>query len=321
MPVVENAASAPAAPAPKTAADYQNAVTKQLNEKNALDKAPPVAPAAAPADVKPEAKPPADVKPEDAPSPTIKASLEKLAERSKALREREERIKPFETLSRIVDPMKLERAVVARDPLAVLESLGMRYEDVVDRVLSQQPKTKGGVKVVEESPTDDIVQQLKATQEKLEKLEREREEERIRNAHQSVVERATKLLDAQKFPFASKFGQEAVEEAITMLMDYQKQTGGNLPAESFEENIQLALAHVEEKHRKTAERYGVLTSGTATRSVKTEDEAPVTPRGEANGQTTLSSSLAAPAMGGTAPKTDADYQAMAIAQLRKLQQG
>lgn len=319
MSVVENAAPAPAAPAPKTAADYQNAVTKQLNEKNASDKTPPVAPAAPPAEVKPAAPPAAEVKPEDAPSPTIKASLEKLAERSKALREREERIKPFETLSRIVDPMKLERAVVARDPLAVLESLGMRYEDVVDRVLSQQPpKTKDGVKVVEESPTDDIVQQLKA---KLEKLEREREEERVRNAHQSVVERATKLLDAQKFPFASKFGQEAVEEAIMVLMDYEEQTGGRLPAESFEENIQLALAHVEERHKKTAERYGVLTSGTAMRSVKTEDEAPVTPRGEANGQTTLSSSLAAPAMGGTAPKTDADYQAMAIAQLRKLQQG
>ncbi len=320
MPVVENAAPAPAAPAPKTAADYQNAVTKQLNEKNAAVK--PEAPPSPPVEAKPEAKaPPVEVKPEDAPSPTIKASLEKLAEKSKALREREERIKPFETLSRIVDPTKLERAVVSRDPLAVLESLGMRYEDVVDRVLSQQPKSKDGVKVVDEKPADDIVSQLKATQEKLEKLEREREEERLRSAHQSVLERATKLLDAEKFPFSSKFGSEAVEEAITVLTDYQQRTGGKLPAETFEENIQLALAHVEEKHRKTAERYGVLTSGTPTRSVKPEDEAPVTPRGEANGQTTLSSSLAAPATGGTAPKTDADYQAMAIAQLRKLQQG
>jgi hypothetical protein len=305
MTVENNAAPAPAAPAPKTEADYRNDVTKQLNEK--------LAPAPA---AKPEVKP--EIKPEDAPSPTIKLSLQKIAEQNKALREREERVKTFEDIGRFVDPVALSRAAASRNPLAALEAMGMKYEDVVNQVLASQPKA--GTQKTEEpkAEPEGIVKELQA---KLESLEKERAAEKATKARTEVTKRALTLVSDEKFPLVSRLGEEAIGEAIDVLSDFYEKTGGKYPAETFEANMELALAHVEEKHKKIAERYG-LTSGSATRSVKEESEAPVKPRGEANGQTTLtSSSLTAPASGGAAPKTDAEYQAQAAAELRRLFHG
>lgn len=304
MTVENNAAPAPAAPASvKSSAEYQNEVVKQLTT--------PAAPVPAP---KPE------IKPEDAPSPTIKLSLQKIAEQNKALREREERIKTFEDIGRFVDPVKLSRAAASRDPLAVLEAVGLKYEDVVDRVLSSQPKS-GTPKAEEPAKTepDGIVKELQA---KLAKMEAEQAAEKTSKARSEVTKRALTLVSAEKFPLISRFGEEAVNEAIDVLTEFAEKTGGKYPADTFEANMELALAHVEEKHvkekQRLAERYG-LTSVSSTRSVNEEAEAPVKPRGDANGQTTLSSSsLAAPAQGGSAPKTDSDFQALAAAELRKL---
>lgn len=310
MTVENNAAPAPAAPAPvKPAAQYQADVTKQLAEKLSGQKVETPAPAPAP-------KAP-DIKPEQAPSPTIAASLQKIAEQNKALREREERVKAYEDIARVVDPLKLSRAAASRDPLAVLEAVGMRYEDVVDRVLQSQPKGAQPAKAEEKPEAEGIVAEL---QKKLVELQQEVAQEKAAKARQSIAERATALVKPEKYPFVAKFGQEAINEAIDVLNEFAMQTGGKLPTDTFEGNMELALAHVNERHKKIAERYG-LTSDSVTPSVK-EVEAPVQPRGEADGQTTLtSSSLAAPASGGAAPKTDADYQAIAIAQLRKLSGG
>lgn len=304
MTVENKAAPAPAAQAPvKSSAEYQNEVIKQLT--------PQETPAPAPAPKAP------DIKPEDAPSPTIKMSLQKIAEQNKALREREERIKTFEDIGRFVDPVKLSRAAAARDPLAVLEAVGLKYEDVVDRVLSSQPKTGVQPKVEEPKPEPDgIVKELQA---KLAKMEAEQAAEKVSRARTDVIKRATALVNAEKFPLVARLGEEAVGEAIDVLSEFFEKTGGKYPADTFEANMELALAHVEERHKKIAERYG-LTSGSATHSVKDEEsEAPVKPRGDANGQTTLSSSsLAAPTRSGAAPKNDSDYQALAVAELRKL---
>lgn len=308
MTVENNAAPAPAAPAPvKPAAQYQADVTKHLAEKISGQKVETPAPAA---------KVP-DIKPEQAPSPTIAASLQKIAEQNKALREREERVKAYEDIARVVDPLKLSRAAASRDPLAVLEAVGMRYEDVVDRVLQNQPKGAQPAKVEEEPEAEGIVAEL---QKKLAKLEQERNEERVGKARSDLVQKGLSFVNAEKFPLAARLGEEAVNEAVDVLLEFAEKTGGRFPADTIQANMELALAHVEERHRKIAERYG-LTSGSLTPSVKPV-EAPVQPRGEADGQTTLtSSSLAAPASGGAAPKTDADYQAAAIAQLRKLSGG
>lgn len=314
MTVENNAAPAPAAPAPvKPAAQYQADVTKQLAEKLSGQKVETPAPAPAP-------KSP-DIKPEQAPSPTIAASLQKIAEQNKALREREERVKAYEDIARVVDPLKLSRAAAARDPLAVLEAVGMRYEDVVDRVLQSQPKGAQPAKVEEKPEAEGIVAEL---QKKLAKLEQERNEERVGKARSELVQKGLSFVNAEKFPLAARLGEEAVNEAVDVLLEFAEKTGGRFPADTIQANMELALAHVEERHAKEKQRliekYG-LTSGSVTPSVK-EVEAPVQPRGEADGQTTLtSSSLAAPASGGAAPKTDADYQAIAIAQLRKLSGG
>ena len=300
MTVENNAAPAPAAPAPvKSAAEYQNDAVKKLT------------PAPAPAE---PAKP--EIKPEDAPSPTIRLSLEKIAAQNKALREREDRIKPFEEISRVVDPQKLSRALASRDPLAMLEAGGFKYEDVVDRVLSAQPKAAGAKVEPEKDEPTGIVKEL---QEKLAKLEKERNDEKVGKARSEVVKKGLALVNAEKMPLVSRLGEEAVNEALDVLADFYEKTGGKYPAETFEANMELALAHVEEKHKKIAERYG-LTSGSVTPSVKAEAEAPVKPRGEVDtGQTTLSStSLAAPASGGAAPKNDSEYQSAAAALLRKL---
>lgn len=310
MTVETNAAPAPAAPAPvKPAAQYQADVTKQLAEKLSGQKVETPAPAPVP-------KAP-DIKPEQAPSPTIAASLQKIAEQNKALREREERVKAYEDIARVVDPLKLSRAAASRDPLAVLEAVGMRYEDVVDRVLQNQPKGTQPAKVEEKPEAEGIVAEL---QKKLAKLEQERNEERVGKARSELVQKGLSFVSAEKFPLAARLGEEAVNEAVDVLLEFAEKTGGKFPADTIQANMELALAHVEERHKKIAEKYG-LTSGSVTPSVK-EVEAPVQPRGEADGQTTLtSSSLAAPASGGAAPKTDADYQAIAIAQLRKLSGG
>lgn len=310
MTVETNAAPAPAAPAPvKPAAQYQADVTKQLAEKLSGQKVETPAPAPVP-------KAP-DIKPEQAPSPTIAASLQKIAEQNKALREREERVKAYEDIARVVDPLKLSRAAAARDPLAVLEAVGMRYEDVVDRVLQNQPKGAQPAKVEEKPEADGIVAEL---QKKLAKLEAEQAAEKVSKARSELVQKGLSFVNGEKFPLVARLGEEAVSEAVDVLLEFAEKTGGKFPADTIQANMELALAHVEERHKKIAEKYG-LTSGSVTPSVK-EVEAPVQPRGEADGQTTLtSSSLAAPASGGAAPKTDADYQAIAIAQLRKLSGG
>ena len=309
MTVENNAAPAPAAPASvKPAAQYQADVTKQLTEKLSGKTETP-----APA---PTAKAP-DIKPEQAPSPTIAASLQKIAEQNKALREREDRVKAYEDIARVVDPLKLSRAAAARDPLAVLEAVGMRYEDVVDRVLQNQPKGAQPAKVEEKPEAEGIVAEL---QKKLAVLEKERNDEKVGKARASLVQQGLTFASPEKFPLVARLGEEAVGEAIDVLLEFAEKTGGKFPADTIQANMELALAHVEERHKKIAERYG-LTSGSVTPSVKSA-EAPVQPRGEADGQTTLtSSSLAAPASGGAAPKTDADYQAAAAAQLRKLMGG
>jgi hypothetical protein len=308
MTVENNAAPAPAAPASvKPAAQYQADVTKQLTEKFSGQKAETPAPAA---------KAP-DIKPEQAPSPTIAASLQKIAEQNKALREREDRVKAYEDIARVVDPLKLSRAAAARDPLAVLEAVGMRYEDVVDRVLQDQPKGAQPAKVEEKPEAEGIVAEL---QKKLAVLEKERNDEKVGKARASLIQQGLTFASPEKFPLVARLGEEAVGEAIDVLLEFAEKTGGKFPADTIQANMELALAHVEERHKKIAERYG-LTSGSVTPSVKSA-EAPVQPRGEADGQTTLtSSSLAAPASGGAAPKTDADYQAAAAAQLRKLMGG
>lgn len=308
MTVENNAAPAPAAPASvKPAAQYQADVTKQLTEKFSGQKAETPAPAA---------KAP-DIKPEQAPSPTIAASLQKIAEQNKALREREDKVKSFEEISRFVDPVKLSRAATSRDPLAVLEAVGMRYEDVVDRVLQNQPKGAQPAKVEEKPEAEGIVAEL---QKKVAMLQQEAAQEKVGKARASLVQQGLTFASPEKFPLVARLGEEAVGEAIDVLLEFAEKTGGKFPADTIQANMELALAHVEERHKKIAEKYG-LTSGSVTPSVKSA-EAPVQPRGEADGQTTLtSSSLAAPASGGAAPKSDADYQAIAIAQLRKLSGG
>lgn len=308
MTVENNAAPAPAAPASvKPAAQYQADVTKQLTEKFSGQKTETPAPAA---------KAP-DIKPEQAPSPTIAASLQKIAEQNKALREREDRVKAYEDIARVVDPLKLSRAAAARDPLAVLEAVGMRYEDVVDRVLQNQPKGAQPAKVEEKPEAEGIVAEL---QKKLAVLEKERNDEKVGKARASLIQQGLTFASPEKFPLVARLGEEAVGEAIDVLLEFAEKTGGKFPADTIQANMELAIAHVEERHKKIAEKYG-LTSGSVTPSVKSA-EAPVQPRGEADGQTTLtSSSLAAPASGGAAPKSDADYQAIAIAQLRKLSGG
>ena len=308
MTVENNAAPAPAAPASvKPAAQYQADVTKQLTEKFSGQKTETPAPAA---------KAP-DIKPEQGPSPTIAASLQKIAEQNKALREREDRVKAYEDIARVVDPLKLSRAAAARDPLAVLEAVGMRYEDVVDRVLQNQPKGAQPAKVEEKPEAEGIVAEL---QKKVAMLQQEAAQEKVGKARASLVQQGLTFASPEKFPLVARLGEEAVGEAIDVLLEFAEKTGGKFPADTIQANMELALAHVEERHKKIAEKYG-LTSGSVTPSVKSA-EAPVQPRGEADGQTTLtSSSLAAPASGGAAPKSDADYQAIAIAQLRKLSGG
>lgn len=301
----------------KPASEYQAAAAKTVADLQAGKAPDAVAPTpeVAPASVETKPASPATVPavegvPAGIESPTLKQSFQKLAEQSKALRERESRVKPLESLGRVVDPVKLERALIARDPLAVLESVGLRYEDVAERIVaSQAPKE------VPRDPGVEVPAHVKSLEEKVAKLEQTLAAEKASAARSSVAARAAPFLDANKFPLASKLGPDAVNEAIEMLEKYYSEND-RFPAESFEENVTLALGLVEERHAQLLKRYG-LTPPKMTPSVMGKAEAPAQPRGEVFGQTTLTSALTATG-NGSAPKSDADYQAAAIAAVKQL---
>lgn len=299
----------------KPASEYQAAAAKtvadlQAGKEPSAALATESAPAETPVAAETKPTPPVDSVPAGIESPTLKQSFQKLAEQSKALRERESRIKPLESLGRVVDPVKLERALIARDPLAVLESVGLRYEDVAERVVASQAS-----KETVRDPAAEVPEHVKSLEAKVAKLEQTLAAEKASAARSSVAARATPFLDANKFPLASKLGPDAVNEAIEMLEKYYEENA-RFPAESFEENVTLALGLVEERHSQLLKRYG-LTPPKMTPSVTGKAEAPAQPRGEVFGQTTLTSALTATS-NGSAPKSDADYQAAAIAAVKQL---
>lgn len=307
---------------PKTTADYHAAAKQALETASAeapQTTTPPAQEQATPppAEQSTQTQPPAEQPPQvqvtEVDSPSMRKSFQRLAEQSKALREREERIRPLETLGRVVDPVKLERALVSRDPLAVLEATGLKYEDVVQRVLASQPN---GNAAKEESAAPPHVKEL---EEKLARMERTLAEEKAASARTEILHKASNFLDAAKYPLSAKLGQAAVGQAIKILEDYHRENG-KLPSESFEDNVHLALGLVEEFHMNTVRQYG-LTPPSVTRSVTNQKEAPVQPRGEVSSQTTITSALTAPSQGGATPKTEADYRAAAVAAWKQQSQG
>lgn len=310
---------------PKTTADYHAAAKQALETASAEAPQATTPPAQEqstqtqpPTEQSTQTQPPTEqstqTQPTEVDSPSIKKSFQRLAEQSKALREREERIRPLETLGRVVDPVKLERALVSRDPLAVLEATGLKYEDVVQRVLASQPN--GNAPKGEESHVPPHVKEL---EEKLARMERNLAEEKAASARTEILHKASSFLDAAKYPLSAKLGQAAVGQAIKILEDYHRENG-KLPSDSFEDNVHLALGLVEEFHMNTVRQYG-LTPPSVTRSVTPQKEAPAQPRGEVTGQTTITSALTAPSQGGATPKTEADYRAAAVAAWKQQSQG
>jgi hypothetical protein len=315
-------ANAPAPAAPKTAADYQAA---------ALAAAKPAAPKAveppAPVESKVEAKEgQIEAKPEskvEQPPEPAQNWFKKLAQEQKALREKEEalraeqeKVRAVADLSRVVNPELLQRAVTTRDPMVLLEAAGMSYQDVVDAVVKAQPAAKSAAPTESEANEPAYVRDLKealaATRKEVDELKAGRMEAEASKAHAQAKAIALPLVDEKKFPIISKFKDEAVEEAIGELNEFYRQTG-KLPADNPQDNLTIALARVEEKHRKLAERYGFLTSAQKAATVPA-NEAPASPRGTAEGQNTLTSFMApgATAVEPATPKTDQDWQARAM---------
>lgn len=307
-------ATTPAAVTPKTDADYRAAAVAAL-------KSPPPE-----VEAKKEEPKPAEPKKEEKPPEAAENWFQKLAKREaefraeretaqKALEAEKARFKTFEELGRVIDPVTLQRAVASRDPMAFLQSAGFSYKDVVDAVMKAQPgaaKPEEPAKLAEDP-------KVAVLEKRLAELEAERQATAVRDARAKLVEMGQKHLDKEKFPFAAKFGAESLNEALDLLNDFHAKTG-RLPADNPDDNFRIALAEIEARHKKIAERYGIpLTSAAPVASVPSESPARTPGTEDAHGQTTLSSSMSpSGGSGGGTPMTDADYQARAAAQLRAL---
>lgn len=319
MSDTEKAATAPTAPtpAPKSDADYRAAAMKVAEQNFGKKPEPVVEPEKAAEPAKP-AEP--EKKPELPPEPPLEAKnwFQKLAQDQKALREERKAfdaeraaLKSLAELSRVVDPDLLQRAVVQRDPLTLLQAAGMKYQDVVDAVVKAQPAADEKPKVEETPDVNPLKSEIEELKKKLSALEERDTTAKVEAARAQVLAKAVPLVKPERFPIISRFPEEAVQEALDTMNDLYRQTG-RLPGDNFEENMNIALAEVEARHKKLASKYAHLTSAPTVATVPA-NEAPASPRGTAEGQTTLSSAMAPGLSGASAtPKTDKDYQLAAI---------
>ena len=219
---------APAAPAPSRNERVQQAIQEAVKQE---------------ADTKAKAEAPAEQKQTEAkfvePAKGEDKSFDKLLKEKKALREKEEALKPMREAAKAFDPGTLAAIAKAKesgDPLAALAALGYSYADLAKRM--------AGVKEPEKAPEKpaELPEPVKNLQSEVAVLKQELAERRSREAQSALMEGVKNFVTEKDFPHVAKL--EEHNAVLAYLSRFYAETG-TYPAETFKENVEIAAQAVE----------------------------------------------------------------------------
>lgn len=311
----------PATPAPAVPAKFdvnamRDEVARELSARAApAAETPPPAPAAEPEkkmEVKPEVKEQPQEKP---PSDSIARSFENLAKQKAELRAKEQAIAEKER--RVSKLEALEAAAATRDPIAVLRAAGMSWSEATEAVVGL---SKGGKKP-EEPKADQTVSVVEKLQQEIAALRAEQwQKEQISNIGNALTK-----APSEKFRLVKEL--LSPQDIYNQIAAHYSASGGQLPAETFEDSVQMVMEAMEVQLKQQAERFSKVLGLTAPSTSPTVPEVKsVVPVGESDKPgskpVTLTNNLdAAPrpvAPTNNRPRTAEDYQREAIAALEEL---
>jgi hypothetical protein len=315
------AAEAPAAPAatPEASApvDFQARAAALLKETPG-----PAAEAPKPA-ATPEGKPPLEAPAAPAKDEPFAAKFAQIAEASKrqraeaeaqkaALREEREALRREQA-----DLDLLRQAKASGSPVKFLMAGGWSYEDATAEVLGKLVPGKREA----EAPAAKVDPEIAAMKQELQALKAERAAEQDRAAVATFKAGMVAHAQANKEKYELVDATDSYDDAVRLVTNYVAQHG-ELPAESPEAAMELALAHMEAKLEKQHLSERVLTASKVRSRLTPVVPKPAADRPQATSAKSPPSALtnslaaAAPRAAKPEPRTPADFIAAAAAVIR-----
>lgn len=234
-----------AAPAPYTPPSQLDPaeLSKMLAEEGVIEK--PVE------EAKPAVEAPKPAEPEKPSEPELLRRARENAEKRKAA----EASKPFDEAARNFTPQQLlalSRAAASQDPVAALAALGFSHAQYTQKMLGVAPPEKTTEEVAPKNVST-VPPEVETLRQKIERLEAEREAERLAASRQQAFSQMEAVLkDDPKFKYINSLKDfEGVEK---VLIQYHQQTG-ELPGKDLAESIKLAAEVYEADLQKQAERF------------------------------------------------------------------
>jgi hypothetical protein len=255
-PAPEAPAAPPAAPLTREQ-QFEKALSEELT-KEGLAAAPPPG-----SDTKPA---PIEAKPEPV-APPEPPALAKLARQAAEFRKEKEAVAPYMEALKVLPTEKimgLTQALKARDPVAILATLGFTAGDVKEHVLRMPPEAAKAPSVPSEKEVpSEIMQRLEKAESMLQRVAEREEKER----NEQLVSGVGKIIKGNdKFQYLG--AMESYSEVIGIIGQFHKEHG-RLPADSFEESVTMAAEIVEGNLKAQAEKWRkVLTPAQAAAIVK-----------------------------------------------------
>lgn len=255
--------------------------------------------------------------PKEVKSDSIRKSFETLAREKAEVRAERERFRRLEGIEKELGPQGIHELLAAKargDTAGVLKALGIRPGDV------QYQAAEEKIESIKNPPVVDP--RFDALQKELAELRAERQAEKYSTGRKSTLERTANLAKAPEFELISD-EPAAHDEALKMVEDYIK-AHNEMPAETPEESLKLALAAVNEKYLEEAAKWEKrLTKVKRPDKVVAVTESPVqsTPaESEVGKSRTLTNSLSSstPPSSNSSPQSDEDYHRLAIAAMKNM---
>lgn len=183
------------------------------------------------------ATPPASAQ-DDVPE-LVKKARDRDSQRKMMEQKEIEAAKPYVEALKAIPPhtaQAIARAIQSGDPVSLLSAAGMTHQQYTARLLGQQaPAEEASEKEAKaEEPNSEVL----TLKQRLEQLERERENERIQGRRKEALSRMQTLLkDDPKYKHVAALGDyEGVERVILQYI----QENGKPPGDTFEETVRLA---------------------------------------------------------------------------------
>ena len=235
-------------------------------------------------------------------------SLLAIAAEKAALRKQKEEI-----AQRQKDFAKLDTAIQAKDPLALLAAAGFSYQQLVEQVING--------KVTSEAPKEGAPAEW---QTRVQALEQELAKERATRARLDALGRVKDLAAKGGDKFALTRERNMEDRALAFLEDHYQKTG-EMPGESFEESLEIALEAVEEHLNSELEQWLTTSKARAKLGSAGVNTSPPQGTGGADGsaakvvKTLTNAGTTAPAkrVAPPEPKTAEDYRRLALQLLEK----